>query len=181
MAKASLRLLNGTNVEVEGTPEEIHKLLSFYGALPDESPNHQDQPHKSVVKKKEASSAVGNQAEPDIMEIVNLVKKCNESEAIEKHILDRTSNVDRTLLPLYIVHEYLGNANGLTSGDVNKVTTELGIPIATPNIANTLSGSASRYVMGDIQRKKGVPVRYKLSRKGLQYLKSVIAGDSNGK
>ncbi|MDZ7749602.1 MAG: hypothetical protein U5K43_13035 [Halofilum sp. (in: g-proteobacteria)] len=31
----------------------------------------------------------------------------NEAERIETKILDKASQVDRTLLPLYIVHEYL--------------------------------------------------------------------------
>jgi len=31
MAKASFRLPNGTNVTIEGTPEEIKGLLTYYG------------------------------------------------------------------------------------------------------------------------------------------------------
>lgn len=181
MAKASLRLPNGTNVTVEGTPEEIQKLISFYGgATTDSTLNTRERPRQPRSKKIE-SATPNSQEEPDITKIVNFVKDSDESESIEKHILDRISVVDRTLLPLYIIHQHLGNSVGLTSGDINKVTSELGIPIATPNISNTLSGSASRYVMSDKTRKRGVPVRYKLSRRGLQYMKSVILGDSDGK
>ena len=89
--------------------------------------------------------------------------------------------MNRILLPLYIVHEYYGNSIGLTSGDVSKITTDLGVPVQTPNASRTLSGTASRYVIGDSVRKKGQPVRYKLSRRGVQFIKEVISGGVNGK
>jgi hypothetical protein len=82
-------------------------------------------------------------------------------------------------LPLYIVHEHLGNAFGLSSGEVTKVTTDLGVPVSQPNASRTLSGTAAKYVIGDRVRKKGQPVRYKLSRRGVQYLQAVIRGTSN--
>lgn len=181
MAKASLRLRNGTVVQVEGTPEEIRKLLAFYGDNTDRIATAPRQEGKSPRRRSAATGGEEKDREPDVIEIVNLIKESDEAPAIEKHILDRTSSVDRTLLPLYVVHEQLHDAFGLTSGDINRVLKELGVPIATPNIAHTLSGSASRYVIGNRPRAKGVPVRYKLSRKGLLYLKSVIAGDMHDK
>jgi hypothetical protein len=181
MAKASLRLPNGTNVTIEGTPEEIKGLLNYYGGEQSQHglPDIKAMSHSKKTKHIPSSPETVN--EPDITAIVNMIKNCDESEAIEKHILDRISIVDRTLLPLFIVHKYINNAYGLTSGDINRVTTELGIPIATPNVANTLAGSGSRYVVGDKLRKKGHAVHYKLSRRGLQYLQAVITGDKHGK
>lgn len=181
MAKASLKLPNGTAVQVEGTPEEIRKLLAFYGGSTDRVGTAPPRAGSTTKKGNAASSGAEKDREPDIIEIVNLIKESDEAAAIEKHILDRTSSVDRTLLPFYVVHEQLHDTFGLTSGDINRVLKELGVPIATSNIAHTLSGSASRYVIGNRPRTKGVPVRYKLSRKGLLYLKSVIAGDMHGK
>lgn len=94
--------------------------------------------------------------------------------------MDRPAQVNRTLLPLYIVHEHLDNAFGLTSGEVTKVTTNLGIPISQPNASRTLSGTAAKYVIGDKVKIKGQAVRYKLSRRGIQYMKQVLAGKANG-
>lgn len=172
MAKASLTLPNGTVVQVEGTAEEVQRLLEFYGGKP--APAAKKQTRK-VTAKIAAERSVEKSA-VDLAEIVNLAKDCDEADSIEKQILDRSSQVDRTLLPLYIVHEYLGNAFGLTSGEVSKVTTDLGIPISTPNASNTLSGTASRYVIGDKVKKRGQAVRYKLSRRGVQYMKAVLKG-----
>lgn len=178
MAKASLTLPNGTVVHIEGTPEEVQKLLEFYSGQPAKEGIQPDRkkgsPAEEATKRDTSSEAV------DHAEIVNLVKDCDEAQAIEEQILDRSSQVNRALLPLYIVHKYLDNAYGLTSGDISKVTTDLSIPIRQPNASRALSGTASRYVIGDKVKKKGQPVRYKLSRRGLQYMEAVLEGMESG-
>lgn len=184
MAKASLKLSNGTVVTLEGTPEEVKHLLELYGgegesdskAAPERRKVRKPQPRARRAERDDASG----DGKPDLNEIVTLTKDCDEAEAIETQILDRPAQVNRTLLPLYIVHEHLDNAFGLTSGDVKKVTTDLGIPISQPNASRTLSGTASKYVIGDKVKIKGQPVRYKLSRRGIQYMKEVLAGNANG-
>lgn len=118
---------------------------------------------------------------PDLSEIVNLIKNSDEAEAIEAKILDKVSQVNRILLPLYIVHEYMDNTLSLTSGEVSQITTDLGIPVSQPNASTTLSGTASRYVIGDKVRRRGQAVRYKLSRRGVQYVKSVLGGKADAK
>jgi len=176
MAKANITLQNGTKVEIEGTPEEVKHLLEFYGEGK-ESPKTKRKKSQSDIPKSKKSKTKEEQV--DLSGIVNLVKSCDEAETIESQILDRISQVDRTLLPLYIVYEYLENEYPLTSGEISKVTTDLGIPLATANVSRTLSNTASKYVIGDKVRKKGQPVRYKLSRRGVQYLKNLIQGSSS--
>lgn len=171
MTKASLKLPNGTEVQIEGSPEEVHQLLSFYAG-----DAAKPKPKSSKKPEQEAEKVVSD--ELDLSDVVNLVKECDEAEKIESQILDRSSQVDRTLLPMYIVHEYLDNNFGLTSGEISKITGDLGIPLSQPNASTTLSGTASRYVKGDKVKKKGQVVRYKLIRRGVQYMKGVIEGDS---
>ncbi len=178
MAKAHITLPNGTKVEIEGTPNEVKDLLKFYEEGNKTSATSRKKQSNTNKKKKQKSDEAIERF--DISEIVNLVKSCDEAEDIETQILDRISQVDRTLLPLYIVHEYLDNEYPLTSGDISRVTTDLGIPLATANVSRTLSGTASKYVIGDKVRKKGQPVRYKLSRRGVQYINGVIQGSSSG-
>lgn len=184
MAKATLVLTNGTTVTLEGDPDEVHRLLQLYGEA---APAGGTGPRSKKARPKRSTGApdvktpASKQREEgvDHSGIINLIKTCDEAEDIERQILDRTGMVNRTLLPLYIVHEHLDNAFGLTSGDVKKITTDLGIPVSQSNASTTLSKTAARYVIGDTVRKKGVPVRYKLSRRGVQYLQGVIAGTSN--
>ena len=183
MAKASLKLPNGTVVTLEGTPEEVKHLLDLYGGegkrTNPAARSRGSQRSKSLATKA-ASPEKKDDGKPDPNEIVTLAKDCEEAEAIETQVLDRTAQVDRTLLALYIVHEYLDNAFGLTSGEVKKITTDLGIPISQPNASRTLSGTASKYVIGDKVKVKGQAVRYKLSRRGVQYMKEVLAGNAGG-
>ena len=175
MPIAKVELPNGTVITIEGSPEEVHDLLQYYQ---EKSPPDQPDP-KSEGKAK--SKKPSSPKSLDHNQVVNLVKTIDEAENIEKNILDRTSQVDRTLLPLYVVHQHLGNEFSLTSGDINKITTDLGIPIATANASGTLSGTASRYVIGDQVRKQGRTIRYKLSRRGVTYMKSVIGGTQDEK
>lgn len=166
MAIASLTLSNGAVVRIEGTPHEVRQLLEFYSGQP-----RQEKP--SRIRKASTSRRMTAEGETasevvDFASIVNLVKDCDEAEAIEAQILDKSGQMNRVLLPLYIVHEYMNNTTGLTSGEVSKVTTDLGIPISQPNASSTLSGTGSRYVMGDKVKRKGQPVRYKLSRRGVK-------------
>jgi len=184
MAKASLKLSNGTVVTLEGTPEEVKELLELYGGerqpAPKGAPQQRKHPKPQPVERRAERDETKGDGNLDLNAIVTLTKDCDEAEVIEKQILDRPAQVNRTLLPLYIVHEHLDNAFGLTSGEVTKVTTDLGIPISQPNASRTLSGTASKYVIGDKVKIKGQAVRYKLSRRGIQYMKQVLAEKANG-
>jgi hypothetical protein len=193
MAKATIQLPNGTTVNIDGTPEEVAHLLGIYGhaqATPPGTKSKRTRSKAPVTRRSKGRRTPSSQPKADgnggtglnsaqLTEIVNAVKNCNEADAIEKKILDKTSQVDRTLLPLYSVHEFLDTKHALTSGEISKITTQLGIPISQANASRTLSSTASRYVMSDSVRKKGTASRYTLSRRGQQYLKAVITGQSN--
>jgi hypothetical protein len=182
MPKASLTLANGTAVTIEGTAPEVHELLSFYGSATSKPAN--GQAHRSPVPsahRKPAVPAEGKTgAEVDLMVIINHIKSCDEAESIETRILDQTDQLARVLLPMYIVFDHMNNAHGLTSGQISKVTVQLGVPVKQPNVSKTLSGSAAKYVIGDTVRKNGQAVRYKLSRRGHAYLKEIITGRKIG-
>ena len=178
MAKASLTLPNGTIVQIEGTTEEIQQLLELYSDDGSEKSQQKSNRKKNTPQTK--NKVEKNIQSLDYAEIVNLVKDCDEAEEIESQILDRSSQVNRTLLPLYIVYEYLENYSGLTSGEISKVTTDLGIPISQPNASRTLAGTASRYVIGNKVKKRGQAVKYTLSRRGAKYLKAVLKGKESG-
>src|SRR3972149_11391193 len=116
MAKASLKLPNGTVVTLEGTREEVKHLLELYGGEGPRVPRPAARTRGTRRSKTHASRPNPpedkNDGKPDLNQIVTLAKDCDEAEAIEKQILDRAAQVDRTLLAVYIVHEYLDNAFG---------------------------------------------------------------------
>jgi len=185
MAKASIRLPNGTTVLIEGTTDEVRRLLEFYGQAPPISGSNRSGPGRDATRKPERRKPPQTDAEkgpqPNLAEVINLIKSCDEAESIESQILDRTSQVNRILLPLFVVQKHLGSAFGLTSGDISRIVTDLGIPMQTPNVSRTLSSTASRYVVGHAVRRKGKAIRYKLSPRGVQYFTSVLKGMADGK
>jgi hypothetical protein len=177
MPKATVKLPNGTIVEIDGSAEEVERLLAFYG-FQGEAPRTQPERKKkgaapSPKSDKDVSAAP---TEANLATLVNLVRTCDEAEAIEAQILDRTSEVNRVLLPLYIAHEYMEDAFGLTTVDIAAITTDLGIRIFRQNVLRALKGSGARYVVSDRVRRRGQATRYRLNPRGTQYLKGVIRG-----
>lgn len=170
MAKSNINLPDGTTISIDGTPEEIQKILSIY----------QIEKSKSIDSKKGENKNKDEKTsdkEDSVLDIIRYIKNCDEYNAIEEKIFDRASQVDRVLLSLYIADK-IENKPSLSSGDVHSVLKELGIKIALPNISNTLRGTASKYVIGDRQHKKGVGVvKYHISRAGRQYIAKILEND----
>ena len=110
MAKASLELPDGTQVTVEGTVDEVARLLEVYShnqrSVRKKSASRKS---KTTRNKKTASSISGDPAEEglDLAELVGLIKQCDEAEAIEQHVLDQSVRVDRVLMPLYVADKYI--------------------------------------------------------------------------
>jgi len=105
--------------------------------------------------------------------IVNKIKDCEEFEEIEKEVLDKNSIPNRVLLPFYICYKYFPE-QGLTTGNIEKITEELGVRVRTPNVSNAITNSLWKYLAGDSSRKKGKAVVYKLNRKGVNYFESIL-------
>jgi hypothetical protein len=184
MSKASIKLPDGKSVTIEGSPEEVAKILAIYGGASNASGSHASSQGKQTKPKRVTQEAKGHKSKkknagvkPDLPTIINLIKTCDEAEIIGINILDKVARVNRILLPLYIVHEHLDNAHGLTSGEVNKILADIGTPVSISNVSTALSGTASRYIVGDKIRRRGHTVRYKISRRGVIYLKGVLKDD----
>lgn len=126
--------------------------------------------HKRITKKENKKD--GTFLDP-ILLIVNKIKNCEESEKIEKEILDKTSMTGRVLLPFYICYKYFPQ-QGLTTGDIQETTSQLRVKIQTPNVSNAISGSLQKYLEGNSIRVRGKAVIYKLNRKGAKYFESLL-------
>jgi len=181
MATSKIVLPNGTIITVEGSPEEIKAILSHYEVENKTSSGNLKKSPSKKTKTQVKKSPADENATDAVMQIVNSIKEVDEAENIETNILDRSSQIDRILLPLYISEKHHGNEFKLTTGEMAKILMELGVPIGIANISNAIKSGASKYVVGDKARKKGQPVRYKLTRRGSQYISAVIEGADHGK
>jgi hypothetical protein len=171
MIKSTIKLENGTLITVEGSVEDVAKLMSIYGK-PSVSSIAMVSDDFSPAKKEPPS------VKEDKIETINLVnatKDADDYTEIEKNILDKASQVDRVLLPIFIAERKFGADISLTSNDIYKYLKEFGINMALPNVSKTLSGPAKNYVMGNSVRKKGAATSYRISRKGKQYIDQILS------
>ncbi len=177
--KVSLGLPSGTLVTVEGIPEDVQKILDNFNGSDGAAPSPPQKPKTKGNGKSSRKQDESSDIPPDVLtKIVNLVKSCPEAEAIEKNVLEkRPSETDRVLLPLYIVHEYLENAYGLTTVEIETITIELGpnAKISRQNALRALTKRlAAKYISADKIRKHGVATRYTLNDRGVEYIKSIL-------
>jgi hypothetical protein len=108
------------------------------------------------------------------LKIVNMIGDCDESVVIQTNVLDKRSSERKILLCFYISHKYFGN-EWLTTGDVEKITAELGVKIDRRNASNYLKTLHS-YLESGAARKRGQPTPYRLNRKGIKYFEEIIHG-----
>jgi len=175
MAKSTIKLANGSVITVEGTAEEVAKVMSLY--VQGHSTSEESETAKAMKSKpfKLMAKEAPKDQEVDILELVNLTKDADDFDQIEKNILDQASQVDRVLLPLFVANRENSNSSPLTSNDIYKFLKEFGINMALPNISKTLSKTAIKYVMAGSARKKGVATSYRISRKGKQHIDQIIS------
>ena len=128
----------------------------------------QAQSRKRAAKTTEKASE-----EVSLIAIVNKIKDCDESEKIEKKVLDKQSVDNRILLVFYACSQHFPQRR-LTSGEISKVTSELGVKISQPNVAKKITRSLLKYLDSDSTRVRGKASFYKLNRKGISYFESVI-------
>lgn len=134
----------------------------------------------SPEKSRLATPAVDVKDEPiaDLtLQIVNKIGDCDETEAIHKEVLDKRGAEGRILLPFYVSHKYFGN-EWLTSGDIEKITSDLGVKINTTNVSNYLT-TFRKYLESGSTRKKGQPTPYRLNRNGAKRFEVIINAKEN--
>ena len=108
------------------------------------------------------------------LEIVNKIGDCEESDSIRTHVLDKRSVEAKVLLCFFISHKYVRN-EWLTSGDIEKITSELGVKIGRSN-ASTYLAAHRQFLESGSARKNGQPTPYRLNRKGMQRFEQILRG-----
>jgi hypothetical protein len=172
--KASISLANGTKIEFEGTLDELQSLTSHLQGQRNEPTGG------NPVRFGERPTAVvgdGDSAEeePDVARIVALIKECDEAERIDAKVLAERDVLNRVLMCLWVVHKYVNPMQGLTSGNIERITDQLGVRVAISHASTTLSDKARAYVTADSVRKRGAAVKYRLNRRGVEAFEAVLA------
>lgn len=175
MAEATIKLENGTTITVSGSAEEIARVAMLYGGT-----------SKSVAKPaRNAQSRATEQTKPadkpegevDLSLIANTINDCDESEALEEHVLDDADTVNKVVMCLYVNDKYFNSKPALTTGEISKILSQLGISVSTSSVSLAISRKAKSFVMQDSVPKKGAIIRYWINRRGKQYFEEVLSGN----
>ncbi len=155
MPKADVTLPSGAKISIEGSTEEVQELLQIYTEGGSKSPVEKPSSRKASTKRPSGAAASPKASSVDAARVVNAMKDSDDWDAIEKNVLDKRDRLPRVLMPLYAVKAYLNEDLELTSGDVHRITKELGVPLSQPAASTVLSGSGSKHVMAGRSRVKG--------------------------
>ena len=147
--------------------EQIKILINE--CLGEDDSNNLDTLKSSSNKEKKTIPIQSYTTNPDelVLSIVNKVGNCEESEEIQSNVLDKKSMEAKILLCFYISYKYFKN-RWLNSGDIEKITSELGVKITTGNVSNKIK-DLRQYFESGTTRKQGQPTPYRLNRKGSKH------------
>lgn len=132
---------------------------------------------KATPKRDDTSGSDGNTRVADsvLADIVASVSEADNYEDIGKYVLDRPNRTARILMCYYFAHKHPTDP-ALTSTNVERITKQLGIGIAAPNIAKVIREGVSKYLMADRVRKRGFAVHYKINRRGIAIFEKIVSG-----
>jgi hypothetical protein len=166
--KATFVLPNDTRVELDGDASDVQELLAHFSRAP--AATVRAPRRAQATARRDVHDTTGDSN--DQINEIDVVNRIKSDDALTwlHDIIDSRDVTDRVLLPLYVAGQMEPRTTGLTSGFISRVYAELGVRISVPNVSTELSRKAKRYVLADAVRRKGAPVRYKISRAGVSYL-----------
>ena len=172
-----VRYKNGDlEIEVESSDKSYvdSKLSELIGKDVKPVVKQHGKPKPTKPAKRKAEKAVGKDEERSV-DIPTLVDAINESDnhgKIEENILNKSSRLGRIILCLYYANEVL-ESPFLTTGDIEKITNQLGIKLSSQNASKAIKNS-QKYFTADQVRKSGAIMKYKLNRKGISAFATLL-------
>jgi hypothetical protein len=128
----------------------------------------------TIIEKKKIESS--DDSKNQNLAIANKANDCDETDAIAKILISRDMQA-KLLVCFYVSHKYFGN-KWLTTGDLEKITSELGAKIDIRNISNKIKDTR-QFLESGATRRKGQPTPYRLNRKGVVKFTEIIHAQEN--
>jgi len=110
----------------------------------------------------------------DVVKIVNAIYDAENHDVVEQKILKKSNQLNRILMIFAFVNKVYDHNTSITTGDIEKITDQLGVRIKRPNAANKIKAN-SKFFAADSVRKKGSVTKYKINRKGLEEFDKIIS------
>jgi hypothetical protein len=124
--------------------------------------------HKPVAPSPSAEHHEKSRAR--IREIVKQVRTIDDAQRIERYILDSTNQVNRALLPLFIVQKYMNDEFALSAAEIAEVTKLLNVPMKQENVSKALRNGGAKFTTIEGE----TPKTFKLIRRGVQLIESLL-------
>jgi hypothetical protein len=109
----------------------------------------------------------------DVTAICTAIKNSENQPRIQEHILNQTNQLGRVLLVFEFCHQ-AGNTS-ISTGDVQRITDNLGIRVSSSNVAKVIN-KHPKFFVATKKRKQGARTPYKLSRAGKLAFSKISSG-----
>jgi hypothetical protein len=169
-------------LDIESSDKEyIDKKLAEVRTSNQEAPGKNGGSQRRSRRKKSAPTEgqirTGDDQVADavLTQIIASVNDADNYDDIAKYVLDRADRTARILMCYYFAHQHTTDP-AMTTTDVERITSQLGVKIAQPNVAKVIREGAGRYLTADRVRRRGQAVRYKINRRGIAAFEEAVAG-----
>jgi len=154
--------------------KKLAEVQSFTPSVANEKVKSRGRQKKSSPQGPPTGDA-GHVSDSVLAQIIASINDAENHNEIAKNILDRSERTARILMCYYFAERH-STKPALTTRDVERITSQLGVKIAQPNIAKVIRQGAGKFLTADRVRRKGIPVLYQINRRGIAAFERVMAG-----
>jgi hypothetical protein len=109
----------------------------------------------------------------DVEAICATIKNSENQTRIHENILNQTNQLGRVLLAFQFCHQ--AGHTSISTGDVQRITDNLGIRVSSSNVAKVIN-KRPEFFVATKKRKQGARTPYKLSRSGKLAFSKISSG-----
>lgn len=184
MADIKVKIKVGNaEIEAEGPKADVEGILQvWWSSLEQRSPHSDSAPHEQAVdraspkrsppKKSNAPSsdddATNGEFKFDPTQAANQIKQHQSFRAFRDRILHGTNRYNKVALVFYLLEE------PLTSGDVDRVLSALGVKIGVGNVSTIIGKHSGDFMNSSPRKAGGAAPKYRLTSHARSELEMVL-------
>ncbi|MHA7813828.1 MAG: hypothetical protein ACX94C_10595 [Phycisphaerales bacterium] len=181
--KVRVRIRDGEfEIEAEGPQSFVQETVaewveSVKNGIEQRVKDKKPATRKSSGKTKQSGSKTSKRAVPkdaeddfDSQTLVNQIREDGQCEMFERKVLDARSRINKAKLILWYADRHL------TTGQIAKVLSGLGVKIGTPGISTAINNHLNDFLQ-DGTRTKGAVIKYKLTGKSAREFTKWLEAD----
>jgi hypothetical protein len=120
-----------------------------------------------------APSSTGR--ELDVPALVERINEADNHAQLEAHVLNKRDALPRVMLCLHEVRK--DSSPYLSTGDIEKITNQLGVRIFSENAARAIRQNLKYFTADSVRGGRGAKPKYKLNRQGIAAFEKLLKGE----